>query len=87
LAGFAGELVILIGVYQAGYVWAVIVALVAIVLAAAYLIRLYQDIMNGPETDDVPVRSDLTWIEGLAVTPLLAALVIIGVYPTPLLRP
>jgi NADH-quinone oxidoreductase subunit M len=87
LAGFAGELVILIGVYQAGYVWAVIVALVAIVLAAAYLIRLYQDIMNGPETDDVPVRRDLTWVEGLAVTPLLAALIIIGVYPTPLLRP
>lgn len=87
LAGFVGELVILIGVYQAGYVWAVIVALVAIVLAAAYLIRLYQDIMNGPESDDVPVRPDLTWIEGLAVTPLLAALVIIGVYPVPLLRP
>ena len=31
--------------------------------------------MNGPESDDVPVRPDLTWIEGLAVTPLLAALV------------
>ena len=43
--------------------------------------------MNGPKTDDVPVRPDLTWVEGLAVTPLLAALVLIGVYPTPLLRP
>ena len=86
LAGFVGELVILIGVYQAGYVWAVIVALVAIVIAAAYMIRLYQDVMNGPEVDDVPVRPDLTWLEGLAVTPLLAALVVLGVYPAPLLR-
>ena len=86
LAGFVGELVILIGVYQAGYVWPVIVALIGIVLAAAYFIRLYQDVMNGPEADDVPVRPDLTWVEGLAVTPLLAALVVLGVDPAPLLR-
>ncbi len=87
LAGFVGELVILIGVYQAGYVWPVIVALVAIVLASAYMLRLYQDIMNGPPIADVPVRPDLGWIEGLAVAPLLVALVLVGVYPAPLLHP
>ncbi|HVR46980.1 MAG TPA: NADH-quinone oxidoreductase subunit M [Candidatus Binatia bacterium] len=87
LAGFVGELVILIGVYQAGYVWPVIVALVAIVLASAYMLRLYQDIMNGPPVADVPVRPDLGWAEGLAVAPLLVALVLIGVYPAPLLHP
>ncbi len=86
LAGFVGELVILIGVYEAGYVWPVIVALVAIVIASAYMIRLYQELMNGPEVEDVPVRADLSWVEALAVTPLLAALVILGVYPVPLLR-
>jgi NADH-quinone oxidoreductase subunit M len=85
LAGFVGELVILIGVYQAGYVWPVIVALIAIVLASAYMLRLYQDVMNGPPRDDLPVRLDLTWLEGLAVVPLLAALVVIGVYPKPIL--
>jgi NADH-quinone oxidoreductase subunit M len=87
LAGFVGELVILIGVYQAGYVWPVIVALIAIVLASAYMLRLYQDVMNGPQRADVPVRADLTWVEGLAVVPLLAALLLIGVYPAPLLHP
>jgi NADH-quinone oxidoreductase subunit M len=81
LAGFAGELVILIGVYQAGYMWATIVALVAIVLASAYILRLYQGVMNGPEVEDLPVRRDLTWIEGLAVAPLLAALVLVGIQP------
>ena len=35
LAGFAGEIVILTGVYQAGWIWGVLVALVAIVLAAS----------------------------------------------------
>jgi NADH-quinone oxidoreductase subunit M len=81
LAGFAGELVILIGVYQAGGLWAAIVALIAIVFASAYFIRLYQDVMNGPPVDDLPVRPDMNWLEGLAVAPLLAALVILGVQP------
>lgn len=85
LAGFVGELIILIGVYQAGYVWAAIVALVAIVLASAYMLRLYQGLMNGPQLDDVPVRADLSWREGLAVAPLLAALVLAGVDPAPIL--
>ncbi|HEY6326754.1 MAG TPA: NADH-quinone oxidoreductase subunit M [Candidatus Cybelea sp.] len=87
LAGFVGELVILIGVYQAGYVWPVIVALIAIVLASAYMLRLYQDAMNGPPVADVPVRPDLGLVEGLAVAPLLVALVLVGVYPAPLLHP
>jgi NADH-quinone oxidoreductase subunit M len=81
LAGFAGELVMLIGIYQAGYLWPAIVGLVAIVLASAYFLRLYQGIMNGPELDDLPVRHDLTWLEGLAVAPLLAALLFVGVQP------
>lgn len=85
LAGFVGELFILIGIYQNGYVWPAIVALVAIVLASAYVLRLYQGIMNGPAREDLPVRADLTWVEGLAVAPLLAALLLVGVYPQPLL--
>ena len=87
LAGFAGELTILIGVYQAGYIWPAIVALIAIVAASAYLLRLYQDVMNGPQRDDLPVRADMTLLEALAVAPLLAALVVVGVYPKPLLAP
>ena len=81
LAGFAGELVMLTGIYQAGYLWPAIVGLVAIVLAAAYFLRLYQGIMNGPELDDLPVRHDLTWLEGVAVAPLLAALLFVGIQP------
>ncbi|MGB8519422.1 MAG: NADH-quinone oxidoreductase subunit M [Candidatus Tumulicola sp.] len=81
LAGFAGEIVMLTGIFQAGYVWPAIVGLVAIVLASAYFLRLYQGVMNGPVLDDLPVRRDLGWVEGLAVAPLLAALVYVGVQP------
>ncbi len=85
LAGFAGELVILIGVYQGGYAWAAILALVAIVTAAAYMLRLLQGATQGPERPELPVRRDLTWLEGAAVAPLLFALLYFGVYPYALL--
>jgi NADH-quinone oxidoreductase subunit M len=81
LAGFVGELVILTGVFKNGYFWPALIALIPIVIASAYMLRLLQDIINGPERPDIPHRRDLTWIEGLAVAPLLAALVVLGVYP------
>ncbi|MBV8581328.1 MAG: NADH-quinone oxidoreductase subunit M, partial [Candidatus Eremiobacteraeota bacterium] len=65
-------------------VWPALIALVAIVLASAYMLRLFQDTMNGPEVPDLPERRDMTWVEGLAVAPLVAAFVYLGVNPAPL---
>lgn len=81
LAGFAGEIVILTGTFQAGLLWPTLLALIPIVIASAYMLRLFQGIMNGPEVEDLPVRRDLTWVEGLAVAPLLLALLFLGVNP------
>jgi NADH-quinone oxidoreductase subunit M len=81
LAGFVGELVILTGVFQSGLVWPALIALVPIVIAAAYMLRLFQGVMHGPEIQDLPVRRDLSWPEGLALAPLVAALVVVGVNP------
>ena len=81
LAGFVGELIILTGVFQTGWIWVVVLALIPIVLASAYMLRLYQGIMNGPEIADLPVRADLSWVEGFAVAPLVLALVLVGVNP------
>jgi NADH-quinone oxidoreductase subunit M len=81
LAGFAGEILILTGLYRAGYGWPAVIALLPIVLAAAYMLRVFQSIMNGPEHPDLPQRRDLTWLEGLAVAPLVAAFVWLGIDP------
>lgn len=83
LGGFAGELIILTGVFRGGYFWPALIALVAIVIASAYMLRLLQDIINGPEVKDIPQRPDLNGIEIFAVAPLLAALLVLGVYPHP----
>jgi NADH-quinone oxidoreductase subunit M len=85
LAGFAGELLIITGLNHAGFVIPAILALIPIVLAAAYMLRLFQTAMNGPQRLDLPQRKDLTWIEGLALVPLVAGLVLLGINPGPLL--
>ena len=81
MAGFVGEIVILTGVFRAGYFWPALIALVPMVIASAYMLRLLQDAINGPERADLPKRRDLTLVEGLAIAPLLAALLVIGIYP------
>jgi NADH-quinone oxidoreductase subunit M len=83
LAGFTGEILILTGLFQAGFVWPALIALVAVVLASAYMLRLFQGIMNGPDVPDLPERRDLTWIEGLAIAPLIVAFVLLGLNPGP----
>ena len=81
LAGFAGEIIILTGVFRGGLFWPALIALIPIILASAYVLRLLQDIFNGPKVPDLPERRDLTLGEGLAVAPLLAALVALGIFP------
>jgi NADH-quinone oxidoreductase subunit M len=81
LCGFAGEILILTGVYHAGYVWQTVVALVPIVLAAAYMLRVFQGIMHGPEVADLPQREDMTPLELLALAPLVVAMVLLGLAP------
>jgi NADH-quinone oxidoreductase subunit M len=83
LCGFAGEILILTGLYQAGAFWPTAIALVPIVLAAAYMLRLFQGFMHGPERDDLPQRPDLRPVEALALAPLVVAIVLLGVYPSP----
>ena len=41
---------ILTGVYAAGFWWAALIALIPIVIAAGYMLRLFQGIMHGPAT-------------------------------------
>ncbi len=83
LCGFAGEILILTGLYQAGAVWAALIALVPVVVAAAYMLRVVQGIMNGPEHADLPQREDMSPLEIAALAPLVVAIVLLGVNPGP----
>ncbi|HZW75665.1 MAG TPA: NADH-quinone oxidoreductase subunit M, partial [Caldimonas sp.] len=79
LSGFAGEFLILIGAWQTQPV-ATAIALLAIVLAAAYTLRLFQSAIHGREVPS-GIAAELRPREMLIAAPLLAAIVVLGVWP------
>jgi NADH-quinone oxidoreductase subunit M len=85
LAGFVGEFLILVGVFAAAPAFAVGVA-VGIVLGAAYLLWMLQRVIFGTLPDKYAGLKDLTALEVLALAPLVALTVWIGVAPRPFLQ-
>ena len=60
-------------------------ATVGIILAAIYLLWMYQRTMTGPVREEVAGMKDLRPRELLAVAPLVVLLIGAGVYPKPVL--
>jgi NADH-quinone oxidoreductase subunit M len=87
-APFVSEFLVLLGTFTANKTVA-IVATVGIVLAAAYVLWMVQRTIQGtPNPAMVEVRAmrkDLSLRESIVVAPLIALLLIFGVYPKPLL--
>jgi NADH-quinone oxidoreductase subunit M len=80
LAPFISEFLVLIGTFTAYPVFAVFAAL-ALVLSAVYILWAYQRMMTGPVTDGNEKLHDLVPRELLVITPLLAILLVLGIYP------
>ncbi|MFF9509892.1 NADH-quinone oxidoreductase subunit M [Streptomyces sp. NPDC014724] len=83
LAPFVSEFLVLVGTFSA-YPAAGIVATTGIVLAALYVLVLYQRTMTGPVKAEVQGMTDLKVRELVVVLPLIALLLFLGVYPKPL---
>jgi NADH-quinone oxidoreductase subunit M len=85
LNGFVGEFLVLFGTFL-GYRWWVVPAAFGIVLAAVYLLWSYQRVFHGEvrleENRNLP---DLRPRELIALAPMVALIVAIGVYPKPFL--
>jgi NADH-quinone oxidoreductase subunit M len=84
LSTFVSEFLVLIGTFSRYKVPAVI-ATAGIILAAIYVLWMYQRAMNGPVRDEVKGMPDLRPRELLAVAPLVVLLIGGGVYPKPVL--
>jgi NADH-quinone oxidoreductase subunit M len=78
-SNFAGELLILFGTFQQKLAYG-IVASVGVVLAAVYMIRLYQRSMHNRVGPQVESR-DLTLRELAAVVPLVGVILALAIYP------
>jgi NADH-quinone oxidoreductase subunit M len=85
LNGFVGEFLVLLGTFIVSKPFAV-AAVVAVVLAAIYLLWAYQRIMHGAVVNEEHrLLPDLSRREYAILVPILAAILLVGVFPQPLL--
>ena len=81
---FVSEFLVLAGTFTR-YKVAATFATAGIILAAIYVLWMYQRTMNGPVAESVSGMPDLKARELLAVVPLVALIIGLGVYPKPVL--
>jgi len=94
LNGFVGEFTILLGSWGAGLPggvlgspWFTALAALGIILAAVYLLYMFQKLFLGPVTkEENRVLSDINWREILTLAPLIILIFWIGLYPNPFLN-
>jgi NADH-quinone oxidoreductase subunit M len=84
LAPFISEFLVLIGTFTRYPIFAVF-ASAALVLSAIYILWTYQRMMTGPVPEGNDRLRDLLPRELVVVAPLIALLVVLGVYPKPAL--
>jgi NADH-quinone oxidoreductase subunit M len=85
LSSFVSEFLVLVGTFER-YTWVGVIATLGIVLAALYILLMYQRTMTGPTPDIVAEKvHDLTGREIFAVVPLLVVILVLGFYPKPVL--
>ncbi len=91
LNGFVGEFAILLGAWGAGQqggalgsVWFAGLAAIGVILAAVYLLTMFQKMFLGPvDKEENRKLLDLNWREIVTMVPLLILIFWIGLYPKP----
>jgi NADH-quinone oxidoreductase subunit M len=84
LAPFVSEFLVLIGTFTR-YPAMAVFAVTALVLSAIYILWAYQRMMTGPVKDGNERLRDLLPRELIVVAPLIALLLVLGIYPKPAL--
>jgi NADH-quinone oxidoreductase subunit M len=83
--GFIGEFLLINGVYQANIVMAAIAGL-TIIFGAVYMLRMYKNVMQGPTNSLTIAFADINGSEKVVLGIICALIIVIGVYPQPLLH-
>jgi NADH-quinone oxidoreductase subunit M len=81
LNGFVGEFLVIIGTFAVSH-WLGVAASVAVVLGAIYLLWSFQRVAYGPVREEHRGLADVSAREVAVIVPVLALLLVFGVYPT-----
>jgi len=81
---FVSEFLVLLGSFTTQPVAAVI-ATVGMILAALYILLMYQRTMHGPLNPALPKMRDLSRRETFVIAPMVVLIIALGFYPKPVL--
>ena len=85
LSSFVSEFLVLVGTYTR-YPAAAVIATFGIVLAALYILIPVQRALHGETTPGNENLKDLNLREKFAIAPVIAIIIFLGFYPSPLLK-
>jgi NADH-quinone oxidoreductase subunit M len=85
---FVGEFFILGGVFDQ-YAWMAVIAMLGVIYAAVYMLRMYQTTMNGPPrgVQDQGRAAEMTGRDAIILVPLVLMMVWIALWPGSLVTP
>ena len=84
-AGFIGEFLVLVGVFQVN-TWVAALAATGLILGAAYMLYLYRRVIFGALTkESLAAIGDMCLREKAVFAPLVILVIWMGIYPTPFL--
>ncbi len=84
-AGFIGEFLVLVGVFQVN-TWVAALAATGLILGAAYMLYLYRRVIFGALTkESLAAIGDMSLREKAVFAPLVILVIWMGIYPTPFL--
>jgi NADH-quinone oxidoreductase subunit M len=83
LSPFVSEFLVLVGTFVHNW-WYAVFAVLGIVLAAIYILLMYQRTMTGPTRPELAGIGDLNVREVVSLAPLVLLIVVLGFFPGPL---
>ncbi len=85
-SGFVGEFLVILAAYKANF-WYALLAATTLILGAAYTLWLVKRVIFGPVTNEqVAAMKDLNGREFLVLATLAGAVLLVGLWPAPLVR-
>ena len=85
LSGFISEALIFLGIYQK-YTTITVLALIGLLLGAAYLLWMFKRMFFGDVIEECKSYTDMNAREILYMVPLCVAVIVFGIYPSPILN-
>lgn len=84
-AGFVGEFLIITGLFQQSF-WFALFGGITMILGAIYMLYAYQRIMLGDKRNSYENITDMKRIDYFVLIPLITLIFVLGIYPQPVFK-